>query len=381
MAFRLNRPFQIGKYARLRLNKESLGLTLGGKYARATLNTKGDLTGSVGGAGTGLYLQKKITVKNQDKNEKYEKNNITYDENTLFVDLKENSGFLLTNSIYEILNNTAKPTFDLRQTTNNFLEKIHLEPNNIKFQKSLINYTRYLIQDYFLSLKLKEIEEINYFELKINGKKYPAEDELKDFASLAGGVLSGLFNAAVYLTTTIAPLKFESQFPDRPYISSILKDKNSIFNYLDTEIKLDENDFINAIDNIYFLKEKWNQSHLFEYNLNNPLPKELKYQIEHFYDPASMLLPNINTKKYDIPKDVLLATKGFRSDLLIDIFVRVWSKATPRTMMKSKSYKILEKSFINDFSNSSLEEELHSRYVKYESNEKFQITGKDILFR
>ena len=52
MAFRVNRPFRIGKYARLRLNKESLGLTLGGKYARGTLNTKGDLTGSVGGAFT-----------------------------------------------------------------------------------------------------------------------------------------------------------------------------------------------------------------------------------------------------------------------------------------------------------------------------------------
>ena len=34
MAFRVNRPFRIGKYARLRLNKESLGLTLGGKYAQ-----------------------------------------------------------------------------------------------------------------------------------------------------------------------------------------------------------------------------------------------------------------------------------------------------------------------------------------------------------
>ncbi len=381
MAFRVNRPFRIGKYARLRLNKESLGLTLGGKYARGTLNTKGDLTGSVGGAGTGLYLQKRTNIKNKDKNENYEKNSITYDEKNLYVNLKEDSDFLLTNSIYELLDKSAKPFFDLRQTTNSFLEKIHLEPNNIKFQNSLIDYTRFLIQDYFATLKSNEIDEIEYFELKINKKKYPTKEELEKFSLLGSQMISGLYSAGIHITKVIAPIKFESQFTDRPYISSILKDKYSIFNYLDTEQKLSEEALTNALNNIYSLKEGWNQSHLFEYGLYNSMPNEMEEQIRHYYDPFNRLLPNINTKKYDIPKDVLLATKGFQTDFLVDIFIKVWNGLTPSAMMKSKSFKILKDNFINDFSYLTLEEELNSRYLKYESNEKYWITGKNILIQ
>ena len=58
MPFRLNRPFSLGKYAKIRLNKKSIGLQVGGKYLKGTLNTKGQATGSVGGAGTGMYIQK-----------------------------------------------------------------------------------------------------------------------------------------------------------------------------------------------------------------------------------------------------------------------------------------------------------------------------------
>ena len=58
MPFRLNRPFSLGKYAKIRLNKKSIGLQVGGKYLKGTINTKGQATGSVGGAGTGMYIQK-----------------------------------------------------------------------------------------------------------------------------------------------------------------------------------------------------------------------------------------------------------------------------------------------------------------------------------
>ena len=60
------------------------------------------------------------------------------------------------------------------------------------------------------------------------------------FALLGSQMISGLYSAGIHITKVIAPLKFESQFTDRPYISSILKDKYSIFNYLDTEQKLSE---------------------------------------------------------------------------------------------------------------------------------------------
>ena len=68
--FRVNRPFRIGKLFKVRINKKSLGLTFGGKYFRTTLNTKGDLTTSAGGAGTGLYLSKSTNLKRKNINNK-----------------------------------------------------------------------------------------------------------------------------------------------------------------------------------------------------------------------------------------------------------------------------------------------------------------------
>ena len=66
--FRVNRPFKIGKLFKLRINKKSLGLTVGGKYFRTTLNTKGDLTSSAGGAGSGLYLSKSTNLNRKKGN-------------------------------------------------------------------------------------------------------------------------------------------------------------------------------------------------------------------------------------------------------------------------------------------------------------------------
>ena len=65
--FRVNRPFRLGKFIKLRINKKSLGLTVGNKYIRSTINTKGDVTTSAGGAGTGLYLSKSTNLIGKNK--------------------------------------------------------------------------------------------------------------------------------------------------------------------------------------------------------------------------------------------------------------------------------------------------------------------------
>lgn len=67
MPFRLNRPFSLGKYSKIRLNKKSIGLQVGGKYLKGTINTKGQATGSVGGAGTGMYVQKTTNLNKASK--------------------------------------------------------------------------------------------------------------------------------------------------------------------------------------------------------------------------------------------------------------------------------------------------------------------------
>ena len=42
--FRVNRPYKIGKLLKLRINKKSIGLTVGGKYFRTTLNFTNNLS-------------------------------------------------------------------------------------------------------------------------------------------------------------------------------------------------------------------------------------------------------------------------------------------------------------------------------------------------
>lgn len=61
MGFRFKKSFKIAPGVKLNLNKKSAGITLGGKGAHYTVNTKGKRTSSVGIPGTGLYYQSSKT--------------------------------------------------------------------------------------------------------------------------------------------------------------------------------------------------------------------------------------------------------------------------------------------------------------------------------
>ncbi len=61
MGFRFKKSFKIAPGVKLNLNKKSAGITLGGKGAHYTVNTKGKKTSSVGIPGTGLYYQSSKT--------------------------------------------------------------------------------------------------------------------------------------------------------------------------------------------------------------------------------------------------------------------------------------------------------------------------------
>lgn len=54
MGLRFRKSVKLGKGVRLNLNKKSVGLTVGGKGFKTTINTKGKRTTSVGIPGTGL---------------------------------------------------------------------------------------------------------------------------------------------------------------------------------------------------------------------------------------------------------------------------------------------------------------------------------------
>ena len=57
MAFRVNRSFGVVPGVRFRVNKGSVGLTLGKGPFHYTVNSRGRRTSSVGIPGTGMYFQ------------------------------------------------------------------------------------------------------------------------------------------------------------------------------------------------------------------------------------------------------------------------------------------------------------------------------------
>ena len=103
MAFKLNRPFSLGKYVKLRVNKKSVGLQVGGKYLKGTINTKGQITGSVGGAGTGMYLQKTKNLKNTAKCEAITKTGKRCSRNS-----SQLSGFCSQHKNFNTVNNQVE---------------------------------------------------------------------------------------------------------------------------------------------------------------------------------------------------------------------------------------------------------------------------------
>lgn len=58
MGLRFNKKIKLGKGVSLNLNKNSIGMSIGGKGAKYTVNSKGQQTASVGISGTGLYYSK-----------------------------------------------------------------------------------------------------------------------------------------------------------------------------------------------------------------------------------------------------------------------------------------------------------------------------------
>lgn len=61
MGIKFRKSIKIAPGIKLNLNKKSVGLTVGTKGARVTLNSKGRMTTSVGIPGTGLPTYKKVS--------------------------------------------------------------------------------------------------------------------------------------------------------------------------------------------------------------------------------------------------------------------------------------------------------------------------------
>jgi hypothetical protein len=175
MAFRLNRPFGIGKFVKLRVNKKSLGLQVGGKYLKGTINTKGQATGSIGGAGTGMYIQK---TKNLKKNAKSEHKSKRIEQLEEIEEIyKVNKKFplelsnLLSNEALLMMpkNKEIDRLHNLFHSTNNDLEKLHTNQEVINFQKELICFGNFIVQDFaeaIKSLAISDIGNLNDFSLE-----------------------------------------------------------------------------------------------------------------------------------------------------------------------------------------------------------------------
>lgn len=63
MSMRFRKSFNLGGGVKVNVNKNSIGISAGGKLGRVSINTKGQLTQSTSLRGTGISLQERTSLK------------------------------------------------------------------------------------------------------------------------------------------------------------------------------------------------------------------------------------------------------------------------------------------------------------------------------
>lgn len=361
MPFRLNRPFSLGKYAKIRLNKKSIGLQVGGKYLKGTINTKGQATGSVGGAGTGMYIQKTTNLnkaskcsaitksgkkcsRNSNKKSVYCSQHANTNLNKIKsntslenekVQIPKNLDYILSNNIFSIF--PKDPDIDLIvnlfHTTNESLEKLHTNQEIIDFQKSILVYINFAAQELIYSIKRKKITSLN---------KYMNSD-LQSIEKVGSTILTSVMNASLSAASLIAPIKFLGE-TKRNLFGKTYPFNYSLFDHLDLESNFSEKELSEAIEFILINFEKWNDSHGY---VEGELSPEVEEGLKIYSEPARMLLPNSFSGKFDIPVEVITVKKGFDFDHLLNIFVRLFASANKSEIKSTKTFQILENSLSN----------------------------------
>lgn len=364
MAFRLNRAFGLGKFVKLRINKKSVGLQVGGKYLKGTINTKGQVTGSVGGAGTGMYIQKTKNLKQktqcnaitnsgnrcsrksnpnsqtctQHKNSQNFDN--SYQRNNEFKNSKDkiliskNVNSLLSNSIFNLMPKSVEidKYANLFHTTNYKLEKLHILKDIILFQKNILNYMNFIFQDLINCIKLQHLSELK--------KNFKSDTEY--LSLIASEVLTRLTNSSLITAQLISPLKFPAKnnwnlYGDNfPYEYAIL-------DFIDLEKEISDQEFINSVKFILENSDNWNDLHNFDKKMWND---ELESNLKIFSDPAEILIPNKITGLFDLSDDVLIWCKGFDLETFLIIYVRCF-KGDIKEVQTTKSYKLMKEVFQN----------------------------------
>lgn len=366
MAFRLNRPFGIGKYLKLRVNKKSLGLQVGGKYLKGTINTKGQVTGSVGGAGTGMYIQKTKNLKNNKKCKSFtasgnqcsrnatdyldyckqhsNKPSITVEnkveeENIYKVDKKFPLEItnLLSNEALSMMpkNKEIDRLHNLFHSTSNEHEKLHTEKSIINFQKALIIFSNFVIQDFAINIKAMKISEfgnLNNFSLEKYNK-------------VGGAFITNIANVVNTIALIICPVKFAPPHT-RNVLGGDFPFDYSIYDYIDIDQKITEKQFIDSIKYLIDNKDYWNNKNGYEENFES---KSLDTTHRKFFgDSQTLILPNTVSGLFDIPNDTLRYAKIFNLDKLVSILLKGFGAGKFDEIKKSNSAKLMNQSILKD---------------------------------
>jgi hypothetical protein len=362
MAFRLNRAFGLGKFVKLRINKKSIGLQVGGKYLKGTINTKGKVTGSVGGAGTGMYIQKTKNLKQKTRcdaitnsgnrctrNSSSNSQTCSQHKNSQKVSSSFQSNYefknsedkiLIPNSVDNILSNNIFPltpksgeidkVANLFHTTNFKLEKLHTLKEVILFQKNILIYINFIFQDLINCIKLQQISELK--------KHFKSDTEY--LSLIASEVLTRLFNSSLSTAKLISPVKFPAKNKWKLYGNSFPYEY-AVLDYIDLDKKISDQDFIKSVESILENYENWNLIHNFNREMwSDDLESELKI----FSDPAELLIPNRLTGLFDLSDKALTWCKGFDLETFLRIYIRCFT-GDFNEVKNTKSYKLMKYAF------------------------------------
>lgn len=206
MGLRFRKSISLGKGVRLNLGKTGASISVGGKGYRKTINTKGQVTTSIGIPGTGIYYTDTKPLKKNKSSRSSSGRNDDYTQN-----YQQNNDVMRedTTSTYQI--NSDVENYFTSNNAENILDEEIVEDAEIKVEpivEQVTSIPNITISD-ILNLYTRCDEAVDWTEILVSTS---AEDLFMDnevwsfYKSVADKVLAGDIDAYLQVIGTVRPL-------------------------------------------------------------------------------------------------------------------------------------------------------------------------------
>ena len=206
MGLRFRKSISLCKGVRLNFGKTGASISVGGKGYRKTINTKGQVTTSVGIPGTGIYYTDTKSLKNNRTSRSSSNRNVNYTQNHSRSDDMGDTMYVDNTPSYQM--NSDVENYLVSSDGQYMMDEPVLEDDEIELQPIAIQTTAVSISD-ILKLYTCCDENVDWTEILVSTS---AEELLMDneiwkfYKSVANRVLAGDIDTYLQVIERVRPL-------------------------------------------------------------------------------------------------------------------------------------------------------------------------------